>query len=64
MFTSSPTGGADSMLLMYLLSITASVRSIDLSAAYFVPDDLTRSSIRAALERGVRVPIWAGRPHR
>ncbi|MBK7902684.1 MAG: cardiolipin synthase B [Proteobacteria bacterium] len=56
-FTSSPSSGGDSMLLMYLLSITAAVHTIDLSAAYFVPDDLTRQSIRAALERGVRVRI-------
>lgn len=56
-FTSSPSGGGDSMLLMYLLSITAAVQTIDLSAAYFVPDELTRLSIRAALERGVRVRI-------
>lgn len=56
-FTSSPSGGGDSMLLMYLLSITAAVHTIDLSAAYFVPDELTRLSIRAALERGVRVRI-------
>ncbi len=56
-FTSSPSGGGDSMLLMYLLSITAAEHTIDLSAAYFVPDDLTRQSIRAALERAVRVRI-------
>jgi len=56
-FTSSPSGGGDSMLLMYLLSITAAERTIDLSAAYFVPDDLTRAALRAALERGVRVRI-------
>jgi len=56
-FTSSPSGGGDSMLLMYLLSITAAVHSIDLSASYFVPDDLTRRAIRAALDRGVRVQI-------
>jgi cardiolipin synthase len=56
-FTSSPSGGGDSMLLMYLLSITAAERSIDLSASYFVPDDLTRRAIRAALDRGVRVRI-------
>lgn len=56
-FTSSPSGGSDSMLLMYLLSITAAERTIDLSAAYFVPDELTRLAIRAALERGVRVRI-------
>jgi cardiolipin synthase len=56
-FTSSPSGGGDSMLLMYLLSITAAERTIDLSASYFVPDDLTRAALRAALERGVRVRI-------
>jgi cardiolipin synthase A/B len=56
-FTSSPSGGGDSMLLMYLLSITAAVRSIDLSASYLVPDVLTRRALRASLERGVRVRI-------
>jgi cardiolipin synthase len=47
-FTSSPSSGGDSMLLMYLLSITAAVYTTDLSASYFVPDDLTRQSLRAA----------------
>ena len=56
-FTSSPSGGGDSMQLMYLLSITAAEKTIDLSAAYFVPDDLTRKALRAALDRGVRVRI-------
>ena len=46
------------MLLMYLLSITAAEDTIDLSASYFVPDDLTRAGApRRALERGVRVRI-------
>jgi cardiolipin synthase len=56
-FTSSPSGGGDSMQLMYLLSITAAEHTIDLSAAYFVPDALTRRTLLAALERGVRVRI-------
>lgn len=56
-FTSSPTGGGDSMLLMYLMAITAAERTIDLSASYFVPDELTRNALRAALERGVKVRI-------
>jgi Phosphatidylserine/phosphatidylglycerophosphate/cardiolipin synthases and related enzymes len=56
-FTSSPSGGADSMQLMYLLSITAAERTIDLSAAYFVPDDLTLQALLAALKRGVRVRL-------
>lgn len=56
-FTSSPSGGGDSMQLMYLLSITAAEQTIDLAAAYFVPDELTRKAILAALARGVRVRI-------
>jgi cardiolipin synthase len=56
-FTSSPSGGGDSMQLMYLLSITAAEKTIDLSASYFVPDELTRKALLAALGRGVRVRI-------
>ena len=56
-FTSSPSGGGDSMQLMYLLSITAAERTIDLAAAYFVPDALTRKALVSALARGVRVRI-------
>ncbi len=56
-FTSSPEGGGDSMQLMYLLAIAAAERSIDISAAYFVPDQLTRDGIKAAIERGVKVRI-------
>lgn len=57
MFSSSPTGGSESMELMYLLSITAASRTIDLSAAYFVPDDLTSRALVDALHRGVRIRI-------
>ena len=56
-FSSSPTGGSESMALMYLLSITAARTSIDLSASYFVPDTLTEDALRAALLRGVKVRI-------
>ncbi len=56
-FTSSPSGGGDSMQLMYLMSITAAERTIDLSAAYFVPDELTRRALVQARARGVRVRI-------
>jgi cardiolipin synthase A/B len=62
-FTSSPTGGGDSMQLMYLLSIAAAQRSIDLSAAYFVPDDLTRAVMLDAMKRGVRVRILVPGEH-
>ena len=57
MFSSSPTGGSESMQLMYLLAITAASRSIDLSAAYFVPDALTLRALVDALKRGVKLRI-------
>jgi cardiolipin synthase len=57
MFTSSPTGGTDSMLLMYLMAITAAQRSIHLANAYFVPDDLAINALVAASRRGVKVRI-------
>ena len=42
---------------MYLLAITAAAKSIHLSSAYFVPDDLTLKALVAAARRGVRVKI-------
>jgi cardiolipin synthase len=57
MFSSSPTGGSESMHLMYLMAITAARRSIHLSNAYFVPDDLTVQALVAAAKRGVEVRI-------
>lgn len=59
MFSSSPNGGSESMLTMYLLSITAAVKSIDIAASYFVPDELTRATLMEAVKRGVRVRIIA-----
>lgn len=57
MFSSSPNGGSESMLTMYLLSITAAKKSIDIAASYFVPDDITRATLIEAVKRGVRVRI-------
>jgi cardiolipin synthase A/B len=57
MFSSSPEGGSESMQLMYLLAITAATKSIHLSSAYFVPDDLSLKALVAAAKRGVRVQI-------
>ena len=57
MFSSSPAGGSESMQLMYLLSITAAAKSIDLSAAYFVPDTMTLEALVQALKRGVKLRI-------
>ena len=55
MFSSSPSSGSESMQLMYHLAITAAERSIDLSVAYFVPDEMTQKHLMDALARGVRV---------
>ena len=57
MFSSSPSGGAESMELMYLMAITAADHNIDLASAYFVPNALTRSTIVKALKRGVKFRI-------
>ena len=62
-FSSSPSGGSESMKLMYLLAITAARRSINLSSAYFVPDELSRGALVAALKRGVRVRIITPGPN-
>jgi cardiolipin synthase len=57
MFHSSPSGGSESMHLMYLLAIAAAERSIHLASSYFVPDDLATAALVDALRRGVRVQI-------
>lgn len=56
-FSSSPTGGSESMQLMYLMAITAATRSIDLSASYFVPDELALGAMVEAMKRGVKLRI-------
>jgi cardiolipin synthase len=63
MFSSSPSGGSESMHLMYLLAITAAERSILLANAYFLPDKLTLRTLIDALKRGVRVRIMTPGKH-
>ena len=57
MFSSSPSGGSDSMVLMYLMAITAAQDSIFISSAYFVPDELSTKALIAAAQRGVKIRI-------
>jgi cardiolipin synthase A/B len=57
LFVASPAGGSESMHLMYLMAIAAAERSIDLCAAYFVPDGLMSETLLAARGRGVRVRV-------
>ncbi len=62
-FTSSPGGGAESMQLMYLLSIAAARQSIALSASYFVPDNVEVKTFVQAMKRGVKLRIILPGPH-
>ena len=57
MFKSSPGEGAETMRLMYLLSINAAQKSIQIANSYFVPDDLTIETLEEAMKRGVHVQI-------
>ncbi len=56
-FVASPAGGSESMHLMYLMAIAAAEQSIDLAAAYFVPDPLAIQALIDARKRGVRVRV-------
>ena len=56
-FSSSPSGGSESMQLMYLLAITAASHSVHISTPYFVPDLLTTNALADAAKRGVNVQI-------
>ena len=57
MFGSSPSGGAESMQLMFLLAIGAARRSIDITSSYFVPDRMTVEALVEAAHRGVIVRV-------
>ncbi len=57
MFSSSPSGGSENMELMYQMAIAAADKSIDLSMAYFVPDERSVELMVDALKRGVRLRI-------
>ena len=63
MFVSSPAGGSESMRLMYLMAITAAERSIDIEAAYFIPDDLMTRELIKARARGVRIRLLVPDKH-
>lgn len=63
LFVSSPSGGSASMHLMYLLAIAAAAHTIDLEAAYFVPDDVMIAALLAARDRGVRIRVLVPGKH-
>jgi cardiolipin synthase A/B len=62
-FISSPSGGSASMRLMYLAAITAAERSIDIAAAYFIPDRLMTEELVNVRKRGVRIRVLVPDKH-
>jgi cardiolipin synthase len=56
-YKSGPSEGAQTARLGYLFAIAAARRSIELSHAYFVPDDLAVDMLLEAIARGVRVRV-------
>jgi cardiolipin synthase len=56
-YKSGPSEGAQNARLGYLFGIAAARKSIELSNAYFVPDDLAIEMLLEAISRGVRVRI-------
>jgi cardiolipin synthase len=62
-FVSSPAGGSASMRLMYLAAITAAEHSIDIAAAYFIPDTLMTAELVKARQRGVRIRVLVPDKH-
>ena len=57
MFSSSPSNGSENMQLMYQMTMTAAEKSIDLSMAYFIPDEASSKILIEAMKRGVKVRI-------
>jgi cardiolipin synthase A/B len=54
---SSPTGGGNDLKRLYLLSIGAARRTLEISTPYFLTDESSTWSLEAAVKRGVKVRI-------
>ena len=54
---SSPTGGSNAVKLLYLVSIAAARRTLDICSPYLVLDESTRYALLQARRRGVRVRL-------
>lgn len=54
---SSPVGGHNAVKKLFLLSIAAARRTLDIQTPYFVMDGSTKWSLEQAVARGVRVRI-------
>src|SRR5262249_55268051 len=54
---SSPSNGSNDMKRLYLLSIAAARRTLDICSPYFVTDESSEWSLAEARRRGVRVRV-------
>ena len=54
---SSPTGGSNDMKRLYLLSIAAARRTLDISSPYFIIDESSDYALTQAAARGVRIRV-------
>ena len=54
---SSPTGGSNDLKRLYLLSIAAARRTLDICTPYFIIDESSDYSLAQAARRGVRIRV-------
>lgn len=54
---SNPTGGVSNVKQLYLYSIAAARRTIDIQSSYFIPDASARAALAEARRRGVTVRV-------
>jgi cardiolipin synthase len=54
---SSPTGGSNDLKRLYLLSIAAARRTLDICSPYFLTDESTEWALGEARRRGVRIRV-------
>ena len=54
---SSPTGGGNALKELYLLSIAAARRTLDIASPYFLLDESTSYALDRAVQRGVKVRV-------
>jgi cardiolipin synthase len=54
---SSPTGGSNDLKRLYLMTIAAARRTLDISSPYFITDESSDWSLEQAVKRGVKVRI-------
>jgi cardiolipin synthase len=54
---SAPNGGAGGVKRLFLLSMAAARKTLDITTPYFITDDSTRWALEQARQRGVRIRV-------